>query len=230
VQMDFICMSTSLEQRKSIFMIQIWQICASEKSKLNMTKKMEYAHRLLQKGFATNSLENINNLIHPTLEIAVDDDYIRKNPSKGIYRSLKREGTAPEAAPQIALSKKQLKNFLNFTAKHSTYNHWLPILVTLTGTGMRVAECTGLTWDDVDMENKTISVNHNLIYRVIDGKSGFHITTPKTAKGNRTIPMFPEVEEQLGSLYKMKDALYSDTPLKSCSKRLFRTSKFRKPA
>lgn len=39
--------------------------------------------KLLKKGFAINSLESINNLIHPTLELAVDDDYIRKNPSKG---------------------------------------------------------------------------------------------------------------------------------------------------
>lgn len=169
--------------------------------------------RLLKKGFATNSLESINNLIHPTLEMAVDDDYIRKNPSKGIYRSLKKDGTAPETAPRIALTKKQLKNFLHFTARHPTYSHWLPILITLAGTGMRVAECTGLTWDDVDLENKTISVNHNLIYRVIDGKAGFHITTPKTVKGNRKIPIFPEVEEQLCSLYKINNTLYSDKPL-----------------
>ena len=54
--------------------------------------------KLLKKGFAVNSLESINNLIHPTLELAVDDDYIRKNPSKGVYRSLQNRGSrgAPE--------------------------------------------------------------------------------------------------------------------------------------
>lgn len=39
-----------------------------------------YKH-LLDHGFATNSLDGINNLIHPTLEMAVDDDLLRKNPS-----------------------------------------------------------------------------------------------------------------------------------------------------
>lgn len=38
--------------------------------------------KLLKKGFAVNSLESINNLIHPTLELAVDDDYIRKIQAK----------------------------------------------------------------------------------------------------------------------------------------------------
>ena len=42
--------------------------------------------KLLKKGFAINSLENINNLVHPALELAVDDDYIRKNPSRVIHR------------------------------------------------------------------------------------------------------------------------------------------------
>ena len=31
--------------------------------------------KLLKKGFAINSLESINNLVHPALELAVDDDY-----------------------------------------------------------------------------------------------------------------------------------------------------------
>lgn len=43
--------------------------------------------KLLRHGFASNSLESINNLIHPTLELAVDDDLIRKKPSKDVYRS-----------------------------------------------------------------------------------------------------------------------------------------------
>lgn len=165
--------------------------------------------KLLKKGFATNSLESINNLIHPTLEMAVDDDYIRKNPSKGVYRSLKHDGTAPDAAPRISLTLTEQKNFLRFTAKHPTYRHWLPILVTLFGTGMRIAECTGLTWDDIDFEKNTISINHNLIYRVIDGKAGFHITTPKTMKSTRTIPiMFPEVRKQLKTLYDTREVMY----------------------
>ena len=151
------------------------------------------------------------NLVHPALELAVDDDYIRKNPSKGVYRSLKSEGSGKPAKTRIALTKEQQKNFLRFISKSPMYSHWLPVMVVLLGTGLRVGECTGLTKNDVDLENSTISVNHNLIYRVIDGKAGFHITTPKTASGTRTIPiLYPEVAEQLRALIEVMDALYPE--------------------
>ena len=167
--------------------------------------------KLLKKGFAINSLESINNLVHPALELAVDDDYIRKNPSKGVYRSLKSEGSGKPAKTRIALTKEQQKNFLRFISKSPMYSHWLRVMVVLLGTGLRVGECTGLTKNDVDLENNTISVNHNLIYRVIDGKADFHITTPKTASGTRTIPiLYPEVAEQLRAMIEEMDALYPD--------------------
>ena len=63
----------------------------------------------------------------------------------------------------------------------------------------------------MDLENNTISVNHNLIYRVIEGKAGFHITTPKTASGTRIIPiLYPQVAEQLRALIEVMDALYPE--------------------
>ena len=105
----------------------------------------------------------------------------------------------------------QQKNFLRFISKSPMYSHWLPVMVVLLGTGLRVGECTGLTKNDVDLENNTISVNHNLIYRVIDGEAGFHITTPKTASGTRTIPiLYPQVAEQLRALIEVMDALYPE--------------------
>ena len=167
--------------------------------------------KLLKKGFAINSLENITTMVHPSLELAVDDDYMRKNPSKGVYRSLKAEGAGKPAKKRIALTMTQQKNFLRFISKSPMYSHWLPVMVVLLGTGLRVGECTGLTKNDVDLENNTISVNHNLIYRVIDGEAGFHITTPKTASGTRTIPiLYPQVAEQLRALIEVMDALYPE--------------------
>lgn len=170
--------------------------------------------KLLKHGFAINSLESINTLIHPTLEMAVEDDYIRKNPSKGIYTKLKTDGSAPKPKKRIALTKVQQKNFLRFTAKSPMYCHWYPIMVVLLGTGLRVGECTGLTKDDVNLDEAQISVSHALIYRVIDGKAGFHITTPKTESGMRITPiLYSEVVEQLRLLIEAMDALYPDDKL-----------------
>ncbi len=163
-----------------------------------------YSH-LMNNGFASNSLESINNLIHPTLEMAVDDDLIRKNPSKGIYRSLKED----DAKVRIALTVPQQRAFLNYIRNSRTYNHWNAVFVTLLGTGLRVGECVGLTKSDILLDQKIISVNHSLIYRQIDGKCQLRVTTPKTKNSIRLVPMFPEVEECLRTHIEVVDELYS---------------------
>ena len=115
-----------------------------------------YYTKLLKHGFAINLLESINTIVHPAFELAVADDYIRKNPSKGIYTKLKTDGSAPKPKKRIALTKAQQKNFLQYIAKSPMYSHWLPVMVTLLGTGLRVGECTGLTKDDVDLNKGRI--------------------------------------------------------------------------
>ena len=90
--------------------------------------------------------------------MAVDDDLIRKNPSKGVYRALKEK----DCKKRVALTLAQQQAFLNYVNQSPVYHHWTPIFVTLLGTGMRIAECVGLTRKDIDFENELISVNHNL--------------------------------------------------------------------
>lgn len=82
------------------------------------------------------------------------------------------------------------------------YCHWLPLFTALFGTGCRIGEMVGLRWEDLDYENKTISINHAAIYRVMEnGKSEFHISTPKTEAGVRIIPMMEAVEKAFRDEY-----------------------------
>ena len=113
--------------------LYLWETYIKEEAIANKPISAIHKSEVLALYFGKKALQliRINNLIHPTLEMAVDDDYIRKNPSKGVYRSLKHDGTAPDAAPRIALTLTEQKNFLRFTAKHPTYRHWLPILLKL---------------------------------------------------------------------------------------------------
>lgn len=69
-------------------------------------------------------------------------------------------------------------------------------------------ECLGLRWEDLDFENRMISVNHNLTDRPDDnGKCGKHIQTPKTAAGNRVIPMIEEVFQAFLTEYEIQSCL-----------------------
>jgi len=58
------------------------------------------------------------------------------------------------------------------------------------------AEITGLRWEDIDLEEGMIDVNHTLVYyNHAEGGSYFSIHTPKTKAGECTIPMLEEVKE-----------------------------------
>ena len=67
---------------------------------------------------------------------------------------------------------------------------WRPLFVTAIFTGMRASELRGLTWDDVDFEQKIISVRQR-------ANLWGEIGSPKSAAGERDIPMSPMVVNAL---------------------------------
>ncbi|MCR5137570.1 MAG: site-specific integrase [Oscillospiraceae bacterium] len=78
------------------------------------------------------------------------------------------------------------------------YSRCTNLFVTLLGTGMRIGECLGLRWADVDFKKNLISVNHAISCKDTEaGGYAYRIHSPKTAAGNRVIPMFNDVREAL---------------------------------
>ena len=97
---------------------------------------------------------------------------------------------------------------MDYLKAHREYQGWVPIITVLLGTGMRIGECIGLRWDDLDFEKRIVSVNHTFIYRPDENrKSVKHISTPKTISGRRTIPMIDEVFNAFLDEYESKSAL-----------------------
>lgn len=71
-------------------------------------------------------------------------------------------------------------------------------LIVALGTGMRMGELIGLTWDCVDFENRVITVNKTLTYLPGDGITAhYEFHEPKTSAGNRKIPMTKKVYDIL---------------------------------
>ena len=159
--------------------------------------KSFYNSLIKEKGFKPNSMEIINTILHPVFTLAVRDGYIRNNPTDGAMAGIKKSHNW-EKPKRHALTIEEQTAFIDYVDKSPIYNHWLPIFTVLLGTGCRVGEIIGLTWNDIDFENGIISINHNLIYRQQDnGACEFHITTPKTSVGTRIIPMLSEVRKAL---------------------------------
>lgn len=157
--------------------------------------KAFYNSLIREKGFKPNSMEIINTILHPVFILAVRDGYIRNNPTDGVMAEIKKSHSW-EKPKRYALTEQEQEAFIDYISNSDIYRHWLPLFTVFLGTGCRVGEIIGLRWQDLDFESRTISINHNLIYRVYrqqGGKCEMHITTPKTSAGCRTIPMLDEV-------------------------------------
>ena len=150
---------------------------------------------LLHNGFKPNSIEIVQTILHPVFKRAVKDNIITQNPTDDMISEMKRHNSW-EKPKRHALTEEQQTAFINYIKCSDTYRHWLPLFTVALGTGLRVGELIGLTWNDV--KNGKISVNHNLIYRQQDnGECEMHITTPKTQKGIREIPIIDKVAQAL---------------------------------
>ena len=141
-------------------------------------------------------IDSIHTVLHQVLEMAVEDSYIRNNPSDNALKELKKTQLY-RSEKRTGLTIQQQELLLEYLLQPK-YRHWYPIFAVLVGTGMRVGEATGLRWQDVDLEKSIISVNHTLVYFSKgkgNGGSTFAINTPKTKAGERIIPMLPKVKE-----------------------------------
>lgn len=149
-----------------------------------------------QKVLKISTVDNIHNVLHQVFQVAVDDNYIRQNPTDRMLKEL-RIAHGHEIEKRKALTLPQQELFFNYMKNTPRYRHWYPVFYIMANTGMRVGELTGLRWQDVDMENGMISVNHTLVYYNHRDELGtyFSINTPKTEAGCREIPMVAGVRE-----------------------------------
>lgn len=188
--------------------------CYSYESYVRNTLGKKYVHEIKKsdvKKFYIN-LYDVNNLslsyvdsIHTVVrqifDMAVDDELILKNPTEGVLKEMKKMMDArTQDKPALTIDEQQA--FLNYVKDHPTYGHWYPLFAVMLFTGMRIGEVAGLRWEDVDLDEGVIDVNHTLVYfceRTANtaNKCKYIINTPKTKSGYRQIPISHKVEEAL---------------------------------
>lgn len=156
-----------------------------------------YNSLLDAKRLKVNTLDSIHTVVHQLFNLAVDDLYIRINPSDGVMGECKRAHNM-DIPKRPALTIPQQETFIRYTGEIPKYKHWKPLFTFFLGTGCRVSEVAGLRWEDIHMDDGYIDINHNMVYYQRDqGKCYFSISTPKTEAGSRIIPMLPEVRQAL---------------------------------
>ena len=157
-----------------------------------------YLYLLKDKNIALGTLDSIHCLLHPTFELAVRDDIIRKNPATGAMKEVNRK-SGKNRGIRHALTIEQQRAFMNYIANSPVYYHWWPLFTFLLGTGCRIGEAIALRWDDLDFENKMITINHSIAnYKSAEkNKCVSTLFTPKTEVGAKTIPMLDVVYDAL---------------------------------
>ena len=104
-----------------------------------------------EKGLKPASIDNIHTVLHQVLDMAVDDEYIRSNPSDNVLRELKKSHCY-QTEKRRGLTVPEQELFLDFLQHNATYHHWYPLFAVMIGTGLRIGEVTGLRWCDIDLE------------------------------------------------------------------------------
>ncbi|MGM0410525.1 MAG: tyrosine-type recombinase/integrase [Bacillota bacterium] len=109
-----------------------------------------------ERGFSNKTIKTHYQILKQVLEKAVSLKLIKYNPGNFVNPSKIKK------SKKYSLSKKEINKLL---AVAKEYDEWIYnfIVVTLS-TGMRRNESLGITWNDIDFENKTIHLTHKLNY------------------------------------------------------------------
>ena len=169
------------------------------KKRVSTIKKTDvkrfYNYLADERGLQASTIDSVHTVLHQVLDMAVDDAYLRNNPSNNVLKELKQSHIFKNEKRR-ALTKAEQELLLDFLKHNHTYSHWYPIIAVMIGTGLRVGEVVGLRWCDIDLEDGMIDVNHTLVYynHQVNG-CYFNVHTPKTKAGERKVPMLDFVKE-----------------------------------
>ena len=149
---------------------------------------------------AVSTLDTLQNVIHPILDMAVMDDLVRRNVSDKILAEFKKEDKERKKREELIQGEKVESLLLDEQARFLECikgTRWQPILTIALLTGMRCAEITGLIWDDIDTVNNVIHIRRNHVYYEdqTTGKCENHINLTKTDVSYRELPLSDELLE-----------------------------------
>lgn len=129
------------------------------------------------KALSPKTIRNLHGAFHKSMNRAVALGYIQRNPADNAV--LPRV----EKAEVHILSEDQLSGFLEAISGH---RYELLYFITVF-TGMRQGEVLGLSWDCVDFERGTLTINKQLVRNRGEGPS-YILASTKNDKPRRIVP------------------------------------------
>lgn len=139
---------------------------------------------LSSKGLSAKTVRNTFNILNPALKKAVALRMIQFNPCTGVE------------LPKLVKPKTNIYNSTQITEmlKLSKDTDMHLIAVLCFSLGLRRGELCGLTWNNIDIENRKIDICQN---RVSDKKGSVITKAPKSEAGKRQLSIGNDVAEIL---------------------------------
>ena len=164
------------------------------------THEIQRFYNGLQKGqgprqpLSPKTIRNIHGVLHKALQQSVELGYLRTNPATAC--KLPRV----ERAEIKPLDSEAIEKFLEAARGHP----YESVYVVTLFTGMREGEVLGLTWDCVDFDKGTITINKQL-QKERRGTGAYHLVSPKNGKGRRITPAKTVLDILLAQRQKQSD-------------------------
>ncbi|WP_313579342.1 tyrosine-type recombinase/integrase [Lacrimispora sp.] len=155
----------------------------------------EYINCLRSQGLARASVVGILSVLSASYEYAIEPlGYVRENPCSRV--KMPRFERKPKE--RYIITSEDFKRILERFPQGNIF--FIPLMIGYY-TGLRISEAFGLTWDDIDFENRTLTVNKTVqkrnygidVRKVTKHKNGkkeksaWYFSSTKTQSSNRTI-------------------------------------------
>ena len=150
---------------------------------LSASTCQSFVNSLKDKGLSKNYISGIFSTLKGALDYAVEPlQLIQNNPAELV----KMPKVTKKPRERIVINQEQWNRII----ERYPFGHRLHIPLQIGyHTGMRIGEVMGLSWDDIDFENKTISVNKQMSrYKRTNNEEQIHGIAPvKSNASERTI-------------------------------------------
>lgn len=162
---------------------------------LTAASVQEYVNQLKTRGLARSSVTGILSVLSAAFEYAIEPlGYVRENPCARV--KIPKFERSPRK--RCVISPNEFHQILSRFPEDNPFH--LPLLIGYY-TGLRISEAFALTWDDIDLDARTLRVTKAVVKRNYgtdvrkvfekhgkkEEKSAWYFGTPKTKGSIRTI-------------------------------------------